>query len=295
MRTLPMLKFATVPAVLLATSFCVKAEEPYRPAEILKKLLADYPISVVNAEGGVVTQGVTLVLKQGLTAGSQTACTSDYKDGAVKLTKSGGANCADAAIKKVSRFIPALPGLAPPATGAQPSRVFVVGEKMYVTKIEVKDAVSFSLLSDAISDVTYKADVHFPVAKGANPSADQVEKWVAEMFTIAPADKASGDKAASGQQQAPAQAPAPAAPAAAALAPIAPPPPPPDTPALAPIAPPPPPPDQPPATVSLGMSVDQVVAILGQPVTQASIGAKQIFSYKNLKVTFVSGKVTDVQ
>lgn len=293
MRTPSVPNLATVLLLLSAMSLSVRAQD------VVKKLIADYPISVVNAEGGVVTQGVTLVLKQGMTAGAMTACTSDFKDGAIKLTKTGGANCADAAIRKVSRFIPVLPGVpAAPATGAQTTRVFVAGEKMYVTKIEVKDSVSFRLLSDAINEQTYMAEIHFPIAKGAAPNAAEIEKSVAELFTIAPPEK-SADNAQGGQQaQAPAAAPARAAAPAAepALAPIAPPPPPADAGgALAPIAPPPPPPDQPPASVALGMSPDQVIAILGQPATKANVGAKQIFSYKSLKVTFVNGKVTDVQ
>ena len=60
----------------------------------------------------------------------------------------------------------------------------------------------------------------------------------------------------------------------------------------------PPPPDAPaapPQTLGLGMTVDQVVAILGQPQRMATVGTKQIYSYKDLKVTFVAGKVTDIQ
>jgi hypothetical protein len=59
----------------------------------------------------------------------------------------------------------------------------------------------------------------------------------------------------------------------------------------------PPPHDQqtaPPPTVGLGMAIDQVVGILGQPEGVADAGTKQIYSYKNLKVTFVNGRVTDV-
>ena len=41
------------------------------------------------------------------------------------------------------------------------------------------------------------------------------------------------------------------------------------------------------------MTVDQVVAQLGQPVTTAVAGEKQIYLFKDLKVTFVKGKVTD--
>jgi outer membrane protein assembly factor BamE (lipoprotein component of BamABCDE complex) len=54
-------------------------------------------------------------------------------------------------------------------------------------------------------------------------------------------------------------------------------------------------PPQPPATVQLGMSPDQVVAILGQPNKIIDLGGKKIFVYKDIKVTFVNGKVTDAE
>jgi hypothetical protein len=64
------------------------------------------------------------------------------------------------------------------------------------------------------------------------------------------------------------------------------------------IEPPKPPadaPPAPPATVSLGQSIDRVVAILGQPRNIADLGSKKIYTFPDLKVTFVDGKVTDVQ
>lgn len=64
-----------------------------------------------------------------------------------------------------------------------------------------------------------------------------------------------------------------------------------------PIAPPPPPSaaaSAPPPTVSLGHTTEQVVAILGQPMRIAKVGTKDIYSYKDLKVTFLDGKVVDI-
>jgi|HubBroStandDraft_6_1064221.scaffolds.fasta_scaffold00114_12 hypothetical protein len=52
---------------------------------------------------------------------------------------------------------------------------------------------------------------------------------------------------------------------------------------------------QPPASVQLGQTTDQVVAALGQPDKIVTLGTKQIYVYKDLKVTFVNGKVTDAQ
>lgn len=51
----------------------------------------------------------------------------------------------------------------------------------------------------------------------------------------------------------------------------------------------------PPATITLDQTIDQVVAILGQPTTVVDLGAKKIYVYKNIKVTFANGRVTDVQ
>jgi hypothetical protein len=68
--------------------------------------------------------------------------------------------------------------------------------------------------------------------------------------------------------------------------------------AFAPVAPPPPPADALPAapkTVALGQTKDQVVAILGQPQKVASLGAKEIDYYSDMKVVFIKGKVTDIQ
>ena len=57
------------------------------------------------------------------------------------------------------------------------------------------------------------------------------------------------------------------------------------------IAPPPPPPP----TIALGQTKEQVTGSFGQPVRVAKIGAKDIFYYKDMKVTFLNGKVSNVE
>ena len=100
-------------------------------------------------------------------------------------------------------------------------------------------------------------------------------KTVAEVFKVQEDDSAKSDD--KGKQPAADAAPAAeAAPADAAPA--------------ADAAPP-----APPATVAIGQTTDEVVAILGQPEKILNLGAKQIYVYKDLKVTFVKGKVTDAQ
>jgi hypothetical protein len=50
-----------------------------------------------------------------------------------------------------------------------------------------------------------------------------------------------------------------------------------------------------PATVSVGQSLAEVEAILGTPKQALNAGAKKIYLYKDLKITFVNGKVDDIQ
>ena len=64
------------------------------------------------------------------------------------------------------------------------------------------------------------------------------------------------------------------------------------------IAPPPPPADAPPPappTIALGQTMDQATAAFGQPLKVAKVGAKTIFYYKDMKVTFTNGKVSNVE
>jgi hypothetical protein len=93
-----------------------------------------------------------------------------------------------------------------------------------------------------------------------------------------------------GSNTAPAQAaPAPVAPPAPApMQDIAPPPPPVD-------AQPPPPVNAPPPTIALDQTMDQVTAGLGHPLRVAKLGAMVIFYYKDMKVTFNNGKVSNVE
>ena len=50
-----------------------------------------------------------------------------------------------------------------------------------------------------------------------------------------------------------------------------------------------------PAELTLGLTIDQVTSSLGQPKRVADMGSKKIYFYDDMKVTFVDGKVTDIQ
>jgi len=90
---------------------------------------------------------------------------------------------------------------------------------------------------------------------------------------------AQGSDAPPSQTTAPPQAPPPD------IAPPAPP----------DIAPPPPPADTPPPTIALGQKKDDVIAAFGQPAKIVRLGAKEIYYYKDMKVTFTNGKVSNVE
>jgi hypothetical protein len=57
----------------------------------------------------------------------------------------------------------------------------------------------------------------------------------------------------------------------------------------------PPGPAKQPQTIEKGQTEDQVLAILGQPDKIVNLGAKKLYVYKDIKITFIGGKVADVQ
>jgi hypothetical protein len=220
----------------------------------------------------VVQPGTVLVIQKGGLLGIPPAnlvfCSAKYQDGEVKAA---GGFCA-AMVKDVSRF-------------------FQIGDKVYPLKIDLnvkKEQISFKVVACDSCNGTdppsfYKSEVVFQFAKGFLESAPAgaVQQAISQVFTLD-----AGDARPAQAAQPAARAPAP--PATAPPPPVEAPPPP-------PIEAPPPPVDQPPTTISVGQTVDQVTAALGQPQRMAKVGAKQIYFYKDLKVTFTNGKVSDVE
>jgi len=158
------------------------------------------------------------------------------------------------------------------------TKLLEINEMVYVIRLDVNpktDRVQLVIVEcDVCNRVTrpsmYKAVVVFQYPKGYLDSADagQVADVISQV--LAPVQ----------QQQA--QDPAPPPPQAAPAAP-------------APSPAPTPAPAAAPATVQLGMTPPQVQAAFGQPLRIFNGGAKQIYFYKDFKVTFMNGKVTDVE
>jgi hypothetical protein len=169
------------------------------------------------------------------------------------------------------------------ANNGCPSRKFVAGEKFWVTGIAAqKDGILVSTYSDPYPDpsgnqVHYYGEIKFLFAKGSVPPADNFAKTVSEVITVQPADDQGGQGGQGGQ------------PAQSAAAPATPPPAP-----MPAIAPPPPPSDAPP-TIAIGQTKAQVTAAFGQPTKTAKVGAKEVYTYPDMKVTFTNGKVSDVE
>ena len=158
------------------------------------------------------------------------------------------------------------------ATVANTSRDLAVGEKVYAWKLKVeipKEKLTLQVIEcDSCNGVgqpsLYKAQVDFQFARGYLEKA-AVPELLDTISQVLAFDEG-------GDQQAQASAdsqPAPAPPADSSQAP--------------------------PCTVDVGQSPDQVVQCLGQPEKIIKVGPKQIYVYKDLKVTFLNGKVSDVQ
>jgi len=165
----------------------------------------------------------------------------------------------------------------------QNSRLLQVGEKVYPIKIDVnvdKDKISFKIVECDSCNGTqepsmYKAQVDFQFAKGSlrNTPATQIEDTIGQVLALdSGGDVQGGENAQSSQNHGSQNQGAPNQGAQVQGAEQA-----------------------PPKTIELGQTRDQVVEALGQPEKIVNLGSKQIYVYKDMKVTFLNGKVSDVQ
>jgi hypothetical protein len=236
-------------------------------ADIQRKLESEYQLTkTTDDKSDIVTAGSVLVLHKDkvlMVAATSAAnpCMNTYKDGKVIAGKACGAG------EKLRRF----PGFSHvPGGGSAPAtRNFVSGEKFWVTKIDVKDnGIVFDFFTDADDQgIRYKGALTIPFG-ALTPTPDEAVKLVAEVITVAPSEDKDA-KADKGPAQAPASAEAPPA---------------------AIEAPPPPP-----VEVTVGQTPEQVVAMLGEPTKKAKVGTKDIYFYKDVKIIFINGRVSDIQ
>jgi len=235
------------------------------------QLSAQYTMVKMGADSSgpaVVEAGTILVIQKGgilgVPYGDVSIVPTKYQDGKIQSPNSLMMKGIGHAFSKFG------------SSKQQTTHLFQVGEKVYPSRIDVNqasDKITLGIVAcDACNNTNpptfFKADLIFQFAKGylATANPPQVMDIIAQVFTV---DDSGGQQdqggAAQGNQGGQGGPP--------------------------PANQPPPPPQ----TIQLGQTIDEVVAAIGQPDKIVNLGAKQIYVYKDLKVTFLKGKVSDVQ
>jgi hypothetical protein len=246
-------------------------------------LKAQYTLVKMGSNSGgdaLVAEGTVLVIKKdGILSVpyADRPVATKYQDGTVRSPSASTMGARGSLMGKVGK--------------QQTTRFFRVGERVYPSKIAVnlpQDQVTIGIVAcDACNNVSpttfYKADVVFQFPKGtlATTSLSQVEDTIAELLNIddSPSDQGGGQGGGQGgnrtgngnvnDQRVGIEG------GGGAQAQQAPPP--------------------EPQQIEKGQTPDQVKATFGQPDKIVNFGSKQIFIYKDIKVTFLNGKVSDVQ
>lgn len=252
-----------------------------------EQLAAQYKLVKMGSDTGgysVVDKGTLLEIKKGGILGvpysDQNILSTKYEGGTVHSPNTTLSKGIGFAMKRFGK--------------EQTTHLFQAGDKVYPQKVDVnvaKDNVTIAIVAcdtcNKTDPPTYmKANVVFQFPKGSLLSANAaaVEDTIGQLLAISDESQQGGDQAGGdqggGQQQGGQQGgdqggqqPAQAQPPAQE----------------------PPPQQAEPASIDKGMTPDQVEAALGKPDKKVNLGAKMIYYYKDMKVIFMNGKVSDVQ
>jgi hypothetical protein len=262
-----LLAATTIFPMALASAQAVSLQEQLAAQDKLAKIGSD------TSGYSVVEKGTLLAVQKGgvlgVPFGDQNVPATKYEGGTIKGPSSLALMGRKSIMGKFGK--------------EQTTHLFAVGDKVYPMKIDVnvaKDTVTLGIVAcdtcNKTDPPTYnKAQVVFQFPKGslANAAAGGVEDTIGQVLSISNDDAQGGDQGGQqqggdqgGQQQGGGQQ------AAAA--------------------------DQPqaePASIEKGMTTDQVEAAMGKPEKKVTLGTKQIYYYKDMKVIFLGGKVSDVQ
>ena len=252
------------------------------PPSLQEQLQAQYKSVKMGSDSNgptVLEEGTVLAIQKGgilgVPWGSPKGCPSKYENGSLKppsfLCTKGRGEVAKRGWGVLKGHIPGASYVPDGNTNTSDTRYFNKGEKVYPTKIAVdlkNEKISFGVVACDTCNQTnpptyYKSEVDFQFAKGYLEAADvtKVEDTIGEVFAIDTSNSGTEAQQPAAQPEQAGQAqPAPA-----------------------------------PASIELGQTIDQVVAALGQPEKAVNLGSKQIYVYKDLKVTFLNAKVSDVQ
>jgi hypothetical protein len=260
---------------------------PWMPAEaqnggadsLESQLAAKYKLVKLGTDStglAVLEAGTVLVIKKGgiisVPSVNAVILPSTVKDGQVHAAS-------NTAAQGVSKFLK-WKGVSDPTGAASTDTKFLtVGEKVYVSKIDVnrKDSkVALTIIEcdtcNSVQDPSQRrGQVVFQFPKDYLSGADggQISDLINQTLEIDTGDSGQQDQQGQDAQGQNAQAQqAPQQPAQ---------------------------PPQPPPTIQLGQTPDEVTGALGQPEKIVNLGVKQIYYYKDMKITFVKGKVSDVQ
>lgn len=229
-----------------------------------------FKVATVDSDSSglaVTNPGTVLVIKKGgiraYPPSDKTVLPNTYENGVVHAPSS--------LIKKVWNF-------KDRGQGADNSRLLPIDEKVYATKIAVDvkgDKVTLNIIEcDSCNNVqqasSFRAQITFKFSTGylASAAPDQVADGINSLL----ANDASGDAQNQGGGQDPNGGGGGGQQQAAA-----------------------PDPPKEPQSIEKGQTEDQVVAAFGKPDKIVNLGAKKLYIYKDMKITFVGGKVTDVQ
>ena len=265
-------------ATLLVTGLSAPAVA--QAPSLQEQLAAQYKLAKMGSDTSgysVVDAGTLLAIQKGGIMGvpysDKTVLTTKYEGGTVH-----GPNAALAEARKRM-----FGHFSQTQNEGQTTHLFQKGDKVYPTKVDVnvdKDTVLLAIVAcdtcNKTDPPTYnKANVVFQFPKGtlAKASAGDVEDTIGQLMAISDdsqdAQGGGGDQQQQGGQQQGGQQGQGGGGGQQQQAE--------------------------PQTIQMGMSPDQVQGALGQPEKIVNLGAKQIFVYKDLKVTFFGGKVVDVQ
>jgi uncharacterized membrane protein YgcG len=244
------------------------------------QLKAQYNMVKMGADSSgtaVVEAGTLLAVKKGGILGvpysDQSFTPTKYQDGQVHSPNALMQKGLGSFMKKIGK--------------EQNTHFFQVGDKVYPTRLDVnvaKDSVTMGIVAcDQCNNTNpptyYKADIVFQFAKGQleKMSVPQVEDTISALLAVdeggdqgqggnggnqqgnqGGGGNGGGNVGGGGQQAQQA---------------------------------PPPEPQQ----IEKGQTPEQVKAALGPPEKIVNLGAKQLYVYHDIKVTFLNGKVSDVQ
>ena len=271
--------------VLLAATIFPMSLASAQAVSLQEQLAAQYKLVKMGSDTGgysVVEAGTLLAVQKGGILGVP------YSDKTVLTTRYEGGTVHSPSGLMVQGRKALLGHFSQTQSQGQTTHLLAVGDKVYPQKIDVnvaKDNVTLSIVAcDTCNNTdppTYnKAQVVFQFPKGtlASASAGQVEDVIGQLLSISSDDAQQGGDQGGGQQggndqqgnnqqgndQGGAQAQQQAAPGE-------------------------------PQQIEKGQTPDQVKAALGNPDKIVNLGTKLIYVYKDLKVTFLNGKVSDVE